>query len=39
MHGPKSYSFQAGISPLIISNDDDDDNLVSVSELFAKADP
>lgn len=28
-----------GIFPLIISNDDDDDNLVSVSELFAKADP
>jgi hypothetical protein len=37
MPRPKSHSFQAGISPLIISNDDDD--LVSISELFARADP
>ena len=44
---PKSYGGYAwaeesllpgGTSPLIISNDDDDD-LVSVSELFARADP
>ena len=45
---PKSYSRYAwpeesllpgGTSPLIISNDDEDDNLVPVSELFARADP
>jgi hypothetical protein len=45
--GPKSYGRYAwaeesllpgGTSPLIISNDDDDD-LVSVNELFARADP
>jgi hypothetical protein len=44
--GPKNYGGYAwaeesllpgGTSPLIISNDDDD--LVSVSELFARADP
>jgi hypothetical protein len=44
--GPKSYGGYAwaeesllpgGTSPLIISNDDDD--LVSISELFARADP
>jgi hypothetical protein len=37
MPGPKSHSFQAGTSPVIISNDDND--LVSVSELFARSDP
>jgi hypothetical protein len=45
--GPKSYGgyvwaeeslLPGGTSPLIISNDDDDD-LVSVNELFARADP
>ena len=45
--GPKSYGGYAwaeelllpsGTSPLIISNDDDDD-LVSVSKLFVTADP
>jgi hypothetical protein len=34
---PESKSH--GTSPLIISNDDDDNDLVSVSKLFARADP
>jgi hypothetical protein len=46
--GPKSYGGYAwadesllsgGNSPLIISNDANDDDLVYVSELFARADP
>src|SRR5947209_10219990 len=35
--GPKNHSFQAAPPPVTISNSDDD--LVSVNELFAKADP